>query len=82
MEIRQEAPPLSYEPKQPSPGVMVLTVLAQMIRNLVDAAAQKRDLNFSRAGIPGTPFKLSRNLLLLPLVQGLLPSIPNALLFF
>ena len=60
--IEAAAPPDELE--QPSPGVMILPVGAEMLGQLVDPARQKGDLNLGRArvrialAVPGDDFSL------------------------
>jgi len=51
MKIIEETPALADHQQQSTTGAVVLLVLLQVIRELVDPLGQQRDLHIRRAGI-------------------------------
>jgi len=52
-------------PEQPAPGMMILDVILEMPRQVVDTRGQQRDLYFRRAGVGFCSLMILQNLSLL-----------------
>src|SRR4030066_2415875 len=51
LQVGEQAPPLPDQFQQPTPGVEILGVGLQMIRDHVDPLGEERDLHFRRTGV-------------------------------
>ena len=51
LQVVEQPAPLADELQQPAPGVMVLDVRLEVLRQVVDALAEERDLDFRGAGV-------------------------------
>ena len=50
-QVRQHAPPLAHELEQPTARVVIVLMLAQMVRQPIDALCEQRDLHLGGAGV-------------------------------
>src|SRR6187200_1762630 len=70
LQVVEEPPPAADELQQPAPRVVVLRVRPEVLRQLVDAAREHRDLDLGRTGVLGVRPVLRDQLLLGFLGEG------------
>jgi hypothetical protein len=74
-EIVEKASPLSDEHEETAAGMVILYVDLEMLREVIDALAQQRDLNFRRARIRLMEFELLNDFFPLRLSNSHLSSV-------
>ena len=59
VEIIQQTPALSHHHEQSAAGTMVLFVLLQVLRQMIDPLREQRDLHIRRARVPFVELKIA-----------------------
>ena len=59
VEIIQQTPALAHHHEQSAAGTMVFFVLLQVLRQVIDALREQRDLHISRACVPFVELKIA-----------------------